>query len=59
MSYSSSSWLSCQLGLAPQLPAFYYYWCFTVMFTVQHVLLKPEVKGLDGEVAGPPPQEPT
>lgn len=28
-------------------------------FSVQHVLMKPEVKGLDGEVAGPPPQEPT
>ncbi|KAH3819655.1 hypothetical protein DPMN_121396 [Dreissena polymorpha] len=27
--------------------------------TVQHVLVKPEVKGLDGEVAGPPPEEPT
>ncbi|WAR27202.1 DYH12-like protein [Mya arenaria] len=26
---------------------------------VQHVLMKPEVKGLDGEVAGPPPEEPT
>ncbi|XP_052285538.1 dynein axonemal heavy chain 12-like isoform X2 [Dreissena polymorpha] len=26
---------------------------------VQHVLVKPEVKGLDGEVAGPPPEEPT
>ncbi|XP_063405511.1 dynein axonemal heavy chain 12-like isoform X3 [Mytilus trossulus] len=25
---------------------------------VQHVLVKPEVKGLDGDVAGPPPAEP-
>eukprot|EP00105_Crassostrea_gigas_P043640 XP_019927788.1 PREDICTED: dynein heavy chain 12, axonemal isoform X3 [Crassostrea gigas] len=25
---------------------------------VQHVLIKPEVKGLDNEVAGPPPSEP-
>jgi hypothetical protein len=29
-----------------------------LLFSVQHVLMKPEVKGLDGEVAGPPPQEP-
>ena len=29
------------------------------IFTVQHVLVKPSVKGLDGEVAGPPPEEPT
>ncbi|ESP01004.1 hypothetical protein LOTGIDRAFT_225521 [Lottia gigantea] len=26
---------------------------------VQHVLVKPEVKGLENDVAGPPPQEPT
>lgn len=28
------------------------------LFAVQHVLIKPEVKGLDNEVAGPPPSEP-
>lgn len=27
-------------------------------FSVQHVLMKPEVKGLENEVAGPPPSEP-
>lgn len=26
---------------------------------VQHVLLKPPVKGLENEQAGPPPSEPT
>lgn len=28
------------------------------LFAVQHVLLKPPVKGLENDVAGPPPSEP-
>lgn len=37
----------------------YMYSSFLIGFClVQHVLIKPEVKGLDNEVAGPPPSEP-
>lgn len=34
------------------------YYMMILFYVVQHVLVKPDCKGLDGEVAGPPPEEP-
>jgi hypothetical protein len=30
----------------------------SILILVQHVLVKPDVKGIENDVAGPPPSEP-